>query len=74
MNKKMLFRHTRSGEIYEYICSAENTETKEPMVVYTKHKILQGEPRKIYARPYDSFFSTVKDNGAEVDRFVKIEE
>ncbi|CAM4469326.1 DUF1653 domain-containing protein [Paenibacillus xylanexedens] len=62
----MMYRHFKGG-IYEFLQTAEHSETHEILVIY------RNEDGKIYARPYEMFFGSVYVNGIEVPRFKKIE-
>lgn len=49
-----IVRHFK-GNFYEIVDFAEHTETGELLVIYRQLK----EPKKVYARPADMFFSKV---------------
>ena len=59
------YKHYKGG-IYELLYIAEHSETGDKLVIYKNNE------NKIYARPYDLFFETLKINGQEIERFKKI--
>ena len=66
--KERYFEHFKGGK-YKLIGFGKNSETLEEVVVY---QALYGNCQ-IWVRPYDIFFSKVKDeNGNEVDRFKEL--
>ncbi len=63
-----LYRHHKTGTVYEVIGTGKHSETLEPMVAYRSPK---GE---IWFRPHEMFISKVKNkDGREVARFEYIE-
>ena len=68
MTKERYFQHFRGGK-YKLIGFGKDSETLEDVVIYQELYGMQ----KYWVRPYDIFFSKVKDeNGNEVDRFKEI--
>lgn len=70
LTKERYFQHFRGGK-YKLLGFGKDSETLEEVVIY---QALYGIGQ-IWVRPYDIFFSKVKDeNGNEVDRFKEINE
>lgn len=70
----ILYKHSKSGNIYELITQATHSETGEVLIVYQTFPKTDKCVLRAWARPANNFFSTVIDeNGNHVDRFVKIE-
>lgn len=72
-----IYRHAKSGGLYEVIDIALHTETGEKMVVYRalyEHEELAAEygGHPLFVRPYDMFFELVEINGRDTLRFVKV--
>lgn len=68
MSKARYFEHYKGGK-YKLIGFGQDSETLEGVVVY---QALYGNCQ-IWVRPYEIFFSKVKDeNGNEVDRFKEV--
>ncbi len=65
------YRHTKSGNLYEVIGTAFQTETEELLVIY--RPLYQGE-YELFARPYDMFIEQVVINGKQLPRFEEIHE
>lgn len=60
----MNYRHTKTGNLYEYVCEAAHTERDEELVIYRSLKT-----GKTWARPKGMFFEKVQLGGREVFRF-----
>lgn len=67
--EKGIYRHTKSGNIYEVIAVTFHTETNEPLVLY---KPLYKSKYEVFARPYAMFTETIKLNGKTRPRFQKV--
>ena len=68
LTKDRYFQHFRGGK-YKLLGFGKDSETLEEVVIY---QALYGIGQ-IWVRPYEIFFSKVKDeNGNEVDRFKEI--
>jgi hypothetical protein len=68
LSKPRYFEHFKGGK-YKLIGFGKDSETLKDVVIY---QALYGA-NQIWVRPYDIFFSKVKDeNGNEVDRFKEI--
>jgi molecular chaperone GrpE len=63
-----IYQHYEGGR-YELLFVAEQTETKEAMVVYRSLK-----NQKIWARPLFNWQEKIKQDGKKQDRFIKIED
>lgn len=61
-----VYRHYKGG-LYELLDTALHTETDEKLVIYRD----VNPPHKVWARPFDMFFSTVTLENREVPRFEK---
>lgn len=71
--EKGTYRHNKTGNLYEVLGVALQTETDEPLVIYRplyEHDFAY----KLFARPYDMFVEMVELNGKKQPRFEKIEE
>lgn len=69
--QKGVYRHTKSGKLYEVLGVALHTETNKQLVVY--------RPRyesswQLFARPYTMFNDEITLNGERVPRFEKANE
>ena len=67
---KGIYRHTKSGKMYEVIGVALHTETNEQLVIY---RPLYDAKYELFARPYDLVVEKVTIDGQEVLRFEKEE-
>lgn len=67
---KGVYRHTKTGKMYEVIGAALHTETEELLVVY---RPLYETSYELFARPVKMFFETVELDGKNVPRFEKID-
>ena len=67
---KGVYRHTKTGHLYEVIGVALQTETDEPLVIY---KPLWRCKYQLFARPYAMFVEHVEVNDATAPRFVLVE-
>lgn len=65
------YRHSKSGNLYEVVGVAFQTETEEPLVIY---RPLYKTDYELFARPYMMFVENVEINGVVVPRFVKVDE
>ena len=65
------YRHTKSGNLYEVLGIAFQTETEELLVIY---RPLYESEYELFARPYDMFIEQVVINGKQLPRFEEIYE
>lgn len=73
-----IYRHSKTGKLYEVFDVALHTETSEKMVLY---KALYRSPDleaeygadPYFVRPFNIFFENVMVNGTVAPRFVKVE-
>lgn len=63
------YRHNKTGNAYQVIGVALQTENNDTLVIY--HPVGQGQS-KLYARPYKMFTDSVELNGKIKPRFEKI--
>lgn len=66
---KGVYKHSKSGKLYEAIGLALETETEEILVIY---RPLYENEYELFARPASMFTETVVLNGKPVPRFEKI--
>jgi hypothetical protein len=69
--KKGIYRHSKTGHLYEVLGVALHTETGEYLVVY---RAVEPDETKqyhyeLFVRPYAMFTETVDLNGIESQRF-----
>lgn len=64
--KKGTYRHNKTGDLYEVIGVALQTESEQPLVIYRPLK--KGE-YELFARPHGSFVGLVNINGQTMPRF-----
>ncbi len=69
--QKGVYRHTKSGKLYEIVGVALETETNEQLVVY---RPLYEGAFELFARPHDMFMEQVELNGEMKPRFEKVDE
>jgi len=67
--KKGIYHHNKTGNLYEVIGIALQTESTEPLVIY---RPVQPGQYELFARPYAMFIEQVAINGQNVPRFEKI--
>ncbi len=64
------YRHNKSGERYEVVGVALQTETNEQLVIY---RPLYKSNYELFARPYAMFTELVELNGQTMPRFEKVD-
>ena len=64
-----LFKHSKTGVVYELLGRAIHTETEEALVLYRQHN---SSKTRVWARPKAMFFDTVTLNGETVNRFMEV--
>lgn len=69
--EKGVYRHNKSGKLYEVIGTALQTETDEMLVIY---RPLSDNKFELFARPRDMFAENVVLDGQEVPRFERLDE
>lgn len=69
--EKGMYIHNKTGNFYEALGVALETETNEPLVIY--RPLYDGE-YELFARPYASFVEKVRINGEIKPRFEKVDE
>ncbi len=68
--EKGTYRHSKSGQLYEVLGVAMQTETDEPLVIYSPQYESEFE---FFGRPYAMFIEEVEVNGAVVPRFERLD-
>lgn len=63
------YRHSKTGQLYEVIGTALQTETDELLVIY---RPLYESQHSLFARPYEMFIETVQVDGRSLLRFEKL--
>ena len=66
-----IYRHNKTGNLYEVLGVALQTETNEPLVIY---RALYESNYEIFARPYTMFVEVVKLRGVTKPRFEKVKD
>ncbi len=66
--EKGVYRHNKTGQLYEVLGVALQTETNEPLVLY---RPLYDSEYELFARPYGMFMQKVELNGEMKSRFEK---
>jgi len=64
--EKGTYRHAKSGQMYEVLGVACNTETNQPLVIY---RPLYDSKYEFFARPYENFTAPVTIDSNKVMRF-----
>ena len=64
-----MYRHSKTGNLYEVIGLALQTETNESLVIY---RAFHKSEHELFARPYAMFIEIVELNGKTRPRFEKI--
>lgn len=65
------YRHSKTGNLYEVLGVAFQTESEEPLVIY---RPLYKTDYELFARPYEMFVENVEINGEIKPRFEKVDE
>ena len=68
--EKGTYRHSKTGQLYEVLGVALQTETNEPLVVY---RPLYENDHELFARTYAMFREEVVINGQNMPRFEKVD-
>ena len=66
----VLYKHNRSGKIYQFIAMATHSEDKTPLIIYQDFPKSDLDVVRIWARPLDMFYEIVTmENGEKKPRF-----
>ena len=68
--QKGTYRHNKTGNLYEVLGVALQTETEESLVIY--QSLYSGE-FELFARPYTMFIEQIFLDGVRKPRFEKID-
>ena len=68
--EKGMYRHNKSGQSYEVLGVALQTETDEPLVIY---RPLYESEIELFARSYAMFVEDVELDGEMMPRFEKVD-
>ena len=71
--EKGVYRHNKSGKLYEVLGIALQTEANESLVLY-RPLYAHDFGYELFARPYEMFVEVVELNGKKQPRFEKVEE
>lgn len=63
------YLHSKSGDYYEVLGVALQTETGEALVVY--RPLYDHQKYELFARPYTVFTETIELDGKQTPRFIK---
>lgn len=66
-----IYRHGKTGNLYEVLGLAHHTESSEEFVAY---RPVNTNHNELFVRPYDMFVDMVEINGLVVSRFEKVTE
>ena len=64
-----LYKHSKSSEIYEFICAGEHTETHQVLAIYKTFPKSECDVIRVWARPMEMFMEDVSEN---TPRFKKV--
>ena len=69
--EKGVYKHTKSGKLYQVLGVTFHTENYEPLVVYVPKYDSKYE---LFARPYDMFMETIEIDDETKPRFEKLDD